>query len=271
MESQAAGDARPITKPMRQDKKNDPNQPWRLALSSSDIPVDGFVFWFRANDGITRKFKLAVVSRTPPSVSDLEVKLTYPAYTRRRETVQGMGPIQAIVGTQVDLLVTADRPAALGELEVFMEEAVTEAATGETKTIEQRLQNIRLIRPESSAEDNQLVLQEPLQLTSSFIAREDRKQSFFYRLTLVSPENLTGTSPKYPLQVQPDLPPRVKILRVKETEIREDLQEIEVESNAVLPITGLAYDDIAMDQVRLKLNTTDGRELFYVGQAPVEK
>src|SRR5262249_20678858 len=73
-ESQAAGDKQPIFKPMRQDKKGDPTQPWRVALSSSDIPVDGFLFRFRANDGMTRQFKLVVVSRTPPSVSDLEVK-----------------------------------------------------------------------------------------------------------------------------------------------------------------------------------------------------
>lgn len=42
MESQAAGDKQPVVKPLRQDK-GDPTQPWRVALSSSDIPVDGFL------------------------------------------------------------------------------------------------------------------------------------------------------------------------------------------------------------------------------------
>ena len=265
LESQTAGDKQPVVKPLRQDKKDDSNQPWRVALSSSDIPVDGFVFWFRANDGLTRKFKLVVVSRTPPSVSDLDVRLNFPAYTKRRSVSQGMGPIKAIEGTKVDILVTADRPASSGELEVFEEKM-----TDDGKITTMRLQTIKLVRPQQSSDDNKLALAEPLSLIPGYFSKDDKNQKFFYQLTLISPEGLTGNSPKYPLEVLPDLAPRVEIKKVKEIILDKKQDEFEIEANAVVPIAGQAHDDIAMGQVTLKLKTSDGRDLFFVGAAPTE-
>ncbi|MFT3880874.1 MAG: hypothetical protein QM703_14580 [Gemmatales bacterium] len=265
LESQTAGDRQPVVKPLRQDKKDDSNQPWRVALSSSDIPVDGFTFWFRANDGLTRKFKLVVVSRTPPSVSDLDVRLNFPAYTKRRTVSQGMGPIKAIEGTKVDILVTADRPASNGELEV-----IEEKMTDDGKIMTIRQQTIKLVRPQGISDDNKLALTEPLWLIPGYFSKDDKKQKFFYQLTLISPENLTGTSPKYPLEVLPDLSPRVEIKKVKEIVLDKKQDEFEVEANAVVPIAGQAHDDIAMGQVALKLKTSDGRDLHFVG-APVEE
>ncbi|HQR08549.1 MAG TPA: hypothetical protein PLN21_17120, partial [Gemmatales bacterium] len=266
LESQTAGDKQPVVKPLRQDKKDDSNQPWRAALSSSDIPVDGFTFWFRANDGLTRKFKLVVVSRTPPSVSDLEVRLNFPAYTKRRPVSQGMGPIKAIEGTKVDILVTADRPASNGELEV-----IEEKMTDDGKITTMRIQTIKLIRPQGTSDDNKLALAESLSLIPGYFSKDDKKQKFFYQLTLISPENLTGTSPKYPLEVVSDLAPRVEIKKVKEIVLDKKQDEFEVEANAVIPIAGQAHDDIAMGQVALKLKTSDGRDLHFVGAPPTEK
>ncbi|MBL8821864.1 MAG: hypothetical protein JNJ77_04695 [Planctomycetia bacterium] len=266
MESQAAGDRLPMVKPLRQDKSGDSSQPWRVALSSSDIPVDGFEFWFRANDGMTRKFKLVVVSRVPPSVSDLEVKLNYPAYTKRRPTIQGMGPIRAIQDTVVDLEVTADRPAASGELEVIEEQMADDG-----RIIANRRQTIKLVRPVNKSDDNRLALAEPLRLIPGYVSKDDKKQKFFYQLALVSPENLTGLSPKYPLEVTSNLAPRVEIQKIKDTTLAKDQNELEVEANAVLPVSGIAHDDIAVGQVSFKLKTSDGRDLYFVGKAPMEK
>ena len=267
LESQTAGDKQPVVKPLRQDKKDDSNQPWRVALSSSDIPVDGFVFWFRANDGLTRKFKLVVVSRTPPSVSDPDVRLNFPAYTKRRSVSQGMGPIKAIEGTKVDILV--DRRSA-GQFRCTRS-VIEEKMTDDGKITTMRLHTIKLIRPQQSSDDNKLALTEPLSLIPGYFSKDDRKQKFFYQLTLISPEGLTGNSPKYPLEVLPDLAPRVEIKKVKEIILDKKQDEFEVEANAVVPIAGQAHDDIAMGQVALKLKTSDGRDLFFVGTAPTEK
>lgn len=192
--------------------------------------------------------------------------MTYPAYTKRRETVQGLGPIKAIEGTQVDIQVTASRAASSGELEVLKEELDTEG-----KPIEERLLSLKLVRPEGAAEDNKLVLAEPLKLTSKFISKEDKAQKFFYKLVLVSPENLTGTSPKYPLDVISDLAPRVLITRVKDKEVKNNNEEFEVEANAIVPVAGNAHDDIAMGQVNFKLKTAMVAIYFFTGTPPARR
>jgi len=264
-ESQAAGDRAPISKPMRQDRKDDPASPWRVALSSSDIPVDGLMFWFRANDGLTRKFRLVVTSRIPPAVSDLNVVLSYPNYTRRRPTQQGMGPIKAIVGTEVQLEVAADRPVELGDLTIYEETPLAEG-----RRVRRNVETFRLV-PVPTGEENKLILEKPLGLKAGLIPKHE-DQKFYYELSLKSRSGLFGTSPSYPLEVEPDLTPWVEIHKVKDTVLAKDQEDLEVEANAVVPIAGKAGDDVAIGQVGLRLKYhLDGRELYYIGPPPMEK
>jgi hypothetical protein len=79
-----------------------------------------FEFWARGGDADTRDHVVKVRTIHPPQVAQIRVELLPPAYTRRPRTVQTGGAIEALVGTEATLFVSATTAAASATL-LFLE------------------------------------------------------------------------------------------------------------------------------------------------------
>ena len=103
-------------------QREGPGQPWsRVSLAVSNgvarhaFTVKRAVEWrVAAGDGLTRTFRLDAYM--PPAATNFSVRLTPPAYTRRRETTKGSPDVSALRGTRALWSLDANVPLASASL-----------------------------------------------------------------------------------------------------------------------------------------------------------
>ncbi|HMP01804.1 MAG TPA: hypothetical protein PKC45_04805, partial [Gemmatales bacterium] len=245
LEYQRTLEEHPLRRPFLRPQDADRREEWRLTLSSDLIPADGLFFRVMAGDGRTRQGRLVVVSRKPPTVSDVDITLTFPAYTGRRPQRQAFAPIRALVGTQVAFGVTADQPVVDGRLEVLaLNNDQRLAITSTFKLVP---------APDTHRVDQRrLVLDQPWEIADAL------RQQGRYRLVLNSADGKQGVSPEYPIEVEADSAPQVDIRQVGEQVlVPGQFQRIELAANDVVPVLGRVFDDVAVGSVRLVIRQKD--------------
>ena len=243
---------KPVQREMQAPRDEQRTSPWTLTFPSDAIPSDGLWFRIKANDGQTRQYRLVVSSRKPPSVSSVEAELTYPAYVNRSPTRQAFAPLRAMIGTKAMLWIQADQPVQDGNILIMVRNPE-----------DQRLQQHRRIalkplpNQDERSSARMLMLEEPITLT------KEMQPGAMYRIALTNMDGKVGSSPEYPIEVEPDGIPRAEILSVHDQifALGQPLPQIELAVNDVVTVRGEVQDDVAVDSARLKLKLQNGPEL----------
>ena len=104
-------------------------------------------------------------------------------------------------------------------------------------------------------------LKEPLELSADLVGKKAS-----YRFLLAGKDSRVGRSPEYAVVVEPDTAPRVDLVRVGQEVILPNQNAVKLAINDVVPVAGKAWDDVAVDKVRLRIRGEDGRELKQHGK-----
>ncbi len=236
--------------------------PWTVTLSSDKITAAGLWFQARGGDGATRQYRLVLKSRNPPTVSEILATYQYPEYTKRPPREQFQGRLQGLLGTKVKLEITADQPLKSGELEIQVDGQPFHTAKLDLVS-----------KPGNDNDRGRLVTraEEPLVLSA------DLMNKALYRVKMLSTEGKEAFSPSYPITVEEDGTPQVDLDKINQEELKPEQNLILLPANAVVPVEGKAYDDLAVMQARLRLrllgtkDKPENRELFLNHQRAVEK
>ncbi len=230
--------------------------PWTVTLSSDKITAAGLWFQARGGDGATRQYRLVLKSRNPPMVSEILATYQYPEYTKRPPREQFQGRLQGLLGTKVKLEITADQPLKSGELEIQVDGQPFHTAKLDLVS-----------KPGNDNDRGRLVTraEEPLILSAELMNKA------VYRVKMLSTEGKEAFSPTYPITVEEDETPSVELNKIQE-ELKPDQSLVQLPANAVVPVEGKAYDDLAVMQARLRLRLKpENRELYLNHQRAVEK
>ena len=173
----------------------------------------------------------------PPVVQKLQVTLTPPAYTRRpaERQPEGVGHVQGLVGTRVDISGVSSKP--------------VEKATLRVK--DQERHKVQL------GEDRQ-------GLSTSFLICDAGIHSWW--LELKDPQGFEDAEPpRYEVRGLQDFEPEIYI--------EQPASDMQVTAEAVVPLRTIARDDLGLKQLRLvyKVETSEGTDeqtisLFLAGR-----
>ncbi len=166
------------------------------------------------DDDLMDFFRLELVE--PPALASLQLRLKPPAYSRRpEETLSlGQGDIEALVGTQVELIGASQQP--LNEATLVFEGGGRESAR---------------LRSDGSSFEANFVLQDP-QVTG-------------YRCGMINRDGFSSgdRSPTFQIRLIVDQPPQMTL--------EEPATDVTATADAVLPLRGIAKDDLGLTGVRL--------------------
>lgn len=167
----------------------------------------------QAGDGLTRHRKLE--SRPRPYVTRFEKTYRYPEYSQlpsvHREDDKE-GDLAALEGSEADLVLQADQPIAAGELR-----------------IEQGKQTMTI--PLKIEAEQRLVAKVPIQAMGSYQVH----------LTAAGTRFVSKFMPRYEINAQPDLPPRVQLVAPTDNAVTQ--------ADDILAFRGGVEDDLALERV----------------------
>lgn len=181
--------------------------------------------WFRAVGGDDRDkpmFELEVVP--PPLLEELQVILTPPAYSGREvETLPpGVGHVQGLVGTQVEIAARVNKPLKSASLRVRNRSPQPIELTGDARELKARFD-------------------------------VDEPGVYSYWFDLQDQQNFENPdAPRYEIRGIADLPPDIDIERPATDQY--------VTAKAEVPLKFLAHDDLGLKDVRLHFKLRDTQE-----------
>jgi hypothetical protein len=183
-----------------------------------DAATRGFSFTVRAGDAKAVWHPVAVVPA--PEMTDIDVTLEYPKYTRRpaEKLPAGRGHVRAVVGSVVRIAALANKP--LGKAELALD-------SGAVRPLE--------------------VMADGLEIRGSFEVEKDDH----YRLVLTDTEGMSNAkrSPRrFRIQAEPDLAPEV--------ELRRPGGDIEVTAKATVRFAGVARDDHGLGGLMIRYRSS---------------
>jgi hypothetical protein len=213
--------------------------------------VQDLVYHIEAGDAATDPFTISVLPA--PSMVVESIRYDYPAYTNRSpQTIPRQGDISALEGTQVTIRARANEPikSAYVEFDVpSSPEPLMRTVRADPGGAKRPPQTIPMSVSGHEAE-----------VSFTLLLQADRQTPWHsnYRLRFSTPDDETDPQPVlYRIDVIPDLPPLVEILK-------PDLLEIEVPADGRATIQVRAVDpDFALQSVRLRA-VSDDIELFDV-------
>ncbi|MSR58197.1 MAG: hypothetical protein EXS05_11035 [Planctomycetaceae bacterium] len=214
-------DARVLTEPMRPMTVGGGDKPSR-EVAVGQVPAVKGEMQFRAvggDDDSMPWYRLRVVP--PPVVENLEITLTPPPYSRRPIENQpaGVGHVQGLVGTRVDILATVSKPLASATVRVRDQQKFAVNVAGDRQT-----------------------------LTASFVIAEPGLYSWWFDL-----EDQQGFQNAEPPRYE------VRGIADSEPDIRIDLpaSDLQVTADAEVLVRTVAKDDLGINDIRLVFRRDD--------------
>jgi hypothetical protein len=208
---------------------NDKDQSPIFAATVNNVQ-ESFSYWMRLNDGESDEFKVAVLPR--PTVTKVEVKQVYPAYTGKTVEPRGLGDLSILQGSKLQLAIAVNkdlaRPKSPGDVTNF----------------------VHLI---GSDKDVALALDDksPRLLTGEF---DVPAGTTGFSINLTDTDGLRSKDPAvYRIDLIPDKPPTVRILIPTR-------KEVLLVKDAKHRIVFEAVDDFAIGGVKLKYKVDEGAE-----------
>ncbi len=209
-----------LRKITRRDGQDRPRDVGVATLLAGRGPV-----WFRAvggDDWDNPLFKLHVVPA--PALQWLQVTLSHPDYAGReqRKLAPGVGHVQDLIGSVVDVQATVNKP------------------------LRSSLLRIKDRQPQSVE-----ISDDGMRLKTTFRIEQSGVSSYWFEL--VDREGFENPeAPRYEIRGTADLPPEVRI-----EEPRTDLL---VTSNAEIPLQSIVQDDLGLKDVRLHYKFRDTQD-----------
>lgn len=211
---------------------------------------------YRVICGDAESVRLNIPVSIDPQLADLEIVITGPAFLRRQPTVvRGVGDIDALTGSTVEIRARANKPLAAGQLEFFGPAAAGGESTASVSAATTVAGQIG-VTPYADACEAALALAKlnpeaatavPIGPTDhDLIARFTVGESGQYRLILRDRDDKrNGDELRYSIRARSNNPPKVKI-----TAPGKDLS---VKTNATVGIDLTAEDDFSLREVGLYL------------------
>lgn len=222
---------------------------WKFTLGASDLPASGLYFRVVGGDGQSRTYRLVEQLTNPPEVREFDITIHYPAYTAREPKKQTIGPIEALVGSEIELAVFGDQPISDGEL-------VLEYGQPARQEI---LPLIQAPDRDSQHQPNRVFLDGRLQVEEKWAPKAR------YGIRLRNKSRQMGTIQWYDVQVLTDKPPVITLDQVNRVPLPpaepapQQLSTPRIPVNAAVPVDGTANDDFAVDRVWLMLQELEGQ------------
>jgi hypothetical protein len=262
LECQASLSEKPTPKPMNPPRDQERKLAWTYTLSARDIPAGGLYVRAVGGDGKTPLYQLVVSANQPPRPSNFEVTVNYPRYTRKPPRTQNYAEIKALAGSQVEMAVVADQPVKIGHIELFRNGEYVESYALVPEPAEKADRN-----------DRRLVLEKPWQLPTEILVPKQPgdKVGYTYKIGMTNLEGTKGLSPEFAINLEEDATPTVRIQRVGIFVIEAEQKPIQLPQNCIETVEGDAWDDFAVDSVRMRIKRKDGPELAFVKGVKIEE
>ena len=208
----------------------DAEQEWSTSLSDTEIQ-DGFFYKIKGGDTETAEYRVTV--RAGALAEPLRATYRHRPYLRPLvEVVDKPTSLEGWRGTTVTLEAQANRPAREAHLELEM--------GGEKRTI-----------------PGEVDPAQPDRLTYRFVLDQDGRQPVQngkYSLVFTSTEGeVVSDPPRYDVSVKRDEPPTVTLDKPE--------QDLALPANGLLPVKGIASDDIGVRDLRLRMEVVAGPKL----------
>jgi hypothetical protein len=198
---------------------------WVVTVPPGDVQ-SGFFYHVTGGDGRTAEYRISV--RPNPSINDVMVTYHYRPYVGREPEVRRERELNALRGTEAELLVKTNRAVKEGRLEFRSNDnkrektVVAEPVDGDPQAF-----RVRLVLDEDGG----------------------------YRLRYSTAEGENYSDPVlYTVKVIPDQPPT-------DVKLTKPGLDIELPANGILRVEGTASDDVGVKSLTLMMKVVNGPEL----------
>lgn len=204
-----------------------------------------FNFHARGGDDPRGDTLVSVTTVSPPQVSSIRAELSYPSYTQKETEIVSGGGIEALVGTEVKLLVAVTSEVQEAKL-LFINTA----------------EEVALLRTEVEDDAGSMEV---------FVGQFTVQESDRYQVEMRSPNGLRNPYPgTYPVNALADHAPIGQLLIPAADDINVVLPR------AILPIRLAASDDFGLSRITAGLQPSRGEtqqdfELFTASEATIQK
>jgi hypothetical protein len=207
-------------------KQQEEKRKWDVDLSGEDIQ-NGIQYYVTAGNATTEYHRIS--TEAPPLIEDFQATYFFRQYTGRTKEVRRERPIEALVGTAVELRVKTNRTLAADTpcLELTLPSGAKRITSG-------------TILPDDP---------------TAFSVKLTLEESGRYRLHFANTRriNFHDADQGYELKAIRDEPPTV--------ELTHPGRDVALPANALLPLEGWAADDIGLKNLTLRLRVLDGSPL----------